>query len=184
MQMQLLLTRDKSREMPPFENPDAVDGLRIWHCGYQTLAPVDKLRGLRTLVIATFPDASLDVLEPLSELRHLWIMHLPKVIDLAPLVRLRHLESLALQTLPSWDASRKLTEVHSLEPIGDLHQLRRVMLVGVVPRDRRLSPLERCAELKSARIRERDYPKGEVARLLAAMGVNDDPIDDRQLPLG
>jgi len=59
--------------LPPV--PLNIRTAKIWHCNYQTLAPVAELVNLETLVIATFPDNCLDFLSELTQLRFLSIMH-------------------------------------------------------------------------------------------------------------
>lgn len=170
--MHLDLVRDGRRTMPPLDT--SIDSLRVWHCRYQTLGPVGNLHGLRTLVVGTFPDNSLEGLRPLRNLRFLRILHLPKVTDLGPLVELRELQSLALETLPSWDSSDKVTEVESLEPIANLPSLRHLELCGVVPSDRSLAVLEGCRRLVSARFSK--YPAAEVKRFYLKSGCTDDHV--------
>jgi hypothetical protein len=71
--------RDKAKRMPFIAEPAEVDSLRIWHCGYETLKAIERFRGVRSLVIATFPDQSLECLASLRDLRYLHIEHLPRI---------------------------------------------------------------------------------------------------------
>jgi len=96
-------------------------------------------------------------------------MHMPKVRDLAPLARLGRLETLSLSTLPSWDASGRVTEVRSLAPLAKLSALKHLALFSVVSRSRSLKGLERCRQLLSVRISK--FPKSEVKRFREASGV-------------
>lgn len=141
--------RDKARQMPTVANPLAVESLRIWHCSYKTLDSITTFQNLRTLVIATFPDLSL---EPIGTL-----------------AKLAHLETLSLKVLPSWDASRKKTIVNSLEPLAQMPNLKHLSLCSVVPVDRSLTPLERCGSLVTALIL--GYPREETDRFFAASGM-------------
>jgi hypothetical protein len=168
--MNIRLARDRNTSMPPLH--PSVDGLWIWHCRYRTLEPVGDLHKLKYLVIATYPDDSLALLAGLRNLRDLRIMHLPKVRDLAPLAELRRLETLGLSTLPSWDASSKVTEVRSLAPIAKLPSLKHLALFGVVPKGRSLLALRRCNKLVSARFSK--YPKAEVKRFYEATQLSDE----------
>ncbi|QCX51119.1 hypothetical protein [Ralstonia pseudosolanacearum] len=161
--------RDKARQMPTLANPLAVESLRIWHCSYKTLDSITMFQNLRTLAIATFPDLSLEPIGTLAKLRHLRILHLPKVVDLSPLANLAHLETLSLEVLPSWDASRKKTIVNALEPLAQMQNLKHLCLCGVVPVDRSLTPLERCGSLVTALIH--GYPRKETDRFFAASGM-------------
>ena len=163
--------RDPSRIMPTVEDPPAVGSIRIWNCKYQTLVPLATLHRLRTLVILSFPDESLDFVGKLQALQYLSIIHLPRVSDLSPLKGLKHLEALSLQTLPSWDAGSRKTEVNSLAPVASLPSLKHLSLFGVVPEDRSLRPLEQCKNLRSARFSK--YPKREMARFYEATGLSD-----------
>jgi hypothetical protein len=121
------------------------------------------------LIIATYPDDSLEALSQLKDLKHLRIVHLPKVGDLAPLAHLTSLTTLCLATLPSWDSSGKRTVVASLEPLTKLERLRHIELFSVVPPDKSLEPLERLASLQTARLQ--GFPKAEIRRFFAATGV-------------
>ena len=152
-------------------DPQAVDSLRIWHCKYRSLQGLQVFAQVRTLLIATYPDPTLELLTPLVRLRYLSILHLPKVTDLAPLQHLRELEVLSLATLPSWDSSGKTTEVDSLEPLAHLPALRHLELFGVRPRDHSLAPLERCPQLRSARFHK--YSASETQRFYAQTRISD-----------
>jgi hypothetical protein len=167
--MHLELMRDEAKAFPDVDGKD-LSSLRVWHCKYASLASLREFSYLRGLDIATFPDASLDPLSALTELRYLSILHLPRVADLGPLRGLVSLRMLRLRTLPSWDSSRKRTFVESLEPLGFLDALRHVELLGVVPADASLAPLERLADLKTANFH--GYPRAEVDRFMAASGVS------------
>jgi hypothetical protein len=177
MMEHLELIRDPSRTFPPAADPDAVRHATIWHCRYTSLAPLAGLRHLERLVIATFPDASLDFLGRLVQLRHLRIIHMPKVGDLEPLAGLTQLTSLSLATLPSWDASRKTTTVRSLAPLAALPALAHLELLGVCPPDKSLVPLEQCGHLRTARFAH--YPADEIERFFhrttAANRFNPEP---------
>ncbi|MCS0628353.1 hypothetical protein NX786_03285 [Telluria mixta] len=167
----LELMRDPARTFPSVADPDAVRQATIWHCRYASLAPLAGLRHLERLVIATFPDASLEFLGRLEQLRHLRIMHMPKVSDIEPLAGLTQLTSLSLSTLPSWDASGKTTTVRSLEPLAALPALAHLELLGICPPDKSLVPLEQCPHLRTARFSH--YPAAEVERFFRQTAVAD-----------
>lgn len=162
--------------MPTVADAHAVGSLRLWHCCYRTLDALAAFSHLRILVIATFPDKTLDVVAKLRRLTYLRILHLPHVTDLSPLTALPSLESLALETLPSWDASGKVTVVESLAPIAALPGLRHLQLFGVRPADKSLKPLEQCGSLKTGRFSK--FPKREVDRFHEATGVRNDFIPE------
>jgi hypothetical protein len=140
------------------------------------LKPVADLRQLRVLTIASYPDDSLAPLSTLQDLQYLRILHMPNVHDLGPLVDLRKLESLSLETLPSWDSSSRVTTVESLEPLATLPGLKHVALFGVVPKEKSLAALQRCPGLLSARFSK--YPKTEVRRFYDATKVTDDHVPE------
>ena len=170
-QMHLELMRDKAREFPEIGEPQSLRTLRAWHCNYRTLEPVAHLTSLTGLVVATYPDASLELLGGLEELRYLFILHLPKIDSIEPIAHLNRLEVLRLHTLPDWDASGRTTQVESLDPLARLPHLRHVELFGVRPADRSLRSLERSPNLESVRVSK--YPKAEVARFQETTGLSD-----------
>ncbi len=172
--MHVDLIRDTAKVMPSLADPKAIRSLRIWHCHYKSLASLAEIDHLQTLVIATFPDDTLMMLRNLKRLTYLRILHLPRVNDLSPLAGLESLESLALETLPSWDVSGKLTIVKTLEPIGKLRKLRHLELFGVVPKDKSLSAIEQCQRLITACFSK--YPKREVDRFYQATGVSNTQV--------
>lgn len=155
--------RDGAREFPEVPDPEAVTSARVWHCKYRTLAPLAALVNLRALSIATYPDASLELLASLEALEELEIMHLPAIRDLDPLSALKGLRRLRLATLPSWDSSGKVTEVVSLAPIAELPVLEELELFGVVPPDRTVDDLLTSVSLR--RVQLSKYPKRERDRL-------------------
>ncbi|WP_323791446.1 hypothetical protein [Nocardioides sp.] len=165
------LMRDKTKTMPT--DPDAADvtALRVWHCNYESLALVMQYQHLKTLVVATYPDADLEPVASLDDLEYLSLLHLPGVTDLAPLARLTNLRTLRLSTLPSWDSSGKVTEVDSLRPLVMLPKLTRLELFGVRPASRSLGDLEDSTSLVSVRVSK--YPQAEVARFRDVTGLSD-----------
>jgi hypothetical protein len=168
----LELLRSIERTMPVPPNPEAFLSLRIWHCKFKSLAPIAAFVRLEKLTVATYPDATLDALAGLEHLRHLALLHFPKVADLAPLAHLKKLETLSLATLPSWDASRRRIEVQSLEPLAKLPALRAIELFGVVNPDRTLATLAKSRTIKTARFS--GYPKKEVCEFYALTGASSD----------
>lgn len=158
----LNLIREPGRIFPPVANPDAVRSATVWHCKYKSLEPLGDLRNLEELVIATFPDESFELLGGLEKLRYLRILHMPKISDIGPLARLTQLTSLSLSTLPSWDSSRKITAIQSLEPLTVIPELAHLELLGICPPDKSLGPLERCKYLQTAQVSQ--YPLAEIAR--------------------
>jgi len=174
----LELIRDPARAFPAVADPHAVRRATIWHCRYTSLAPLAEFRHLEQLVIATFPDASLEFLGQLDKLRFLRIMHMPKVNDIGPLAGLTQLTSLSLSTLPSWDASGKTTTIRSLEPLAAMPALAHLELFGICPPDKSLAPLEKCRHLRTARFSH--YPSAETDRFfkmtMVANQFNPEPV--------
>ncbi|MDQ1722981.1 MAG: hypothetical protein QOG52_9 [Frankiaceae bacterium] len=166
------LTRDMSPDMPLVGGVTQVEALRIWHCGYRSLSSVSSYINLRTLLVATYPDADLDAVAALEQLEYLSLLHIPLVSDLRPLARLRRLRTLRLATLPSWDSGGKVTTVVSLRPLADLPRLEHLELFGVRPADESLGELEAAPNLATVRVSK--YPEAEVRRFYAATGTRDD----------
>jgi hypothetical protein len=178
----LELMRDERPEFPNLDEPGAVHSARIWHCKYRSLAALADLPNLETLVIASYPDDSLDVVGHLEKLRYLSVLHLPKVSDLKPLQGLQSLEALSLSTLPSWDTSRRRTRVRSVAPLASLAQLRHLELLGVVPEDDSLMSLANQDELLTVRLH--GFAANEVAAFFSRSSAADafapDPVFDGQ----
>jgi hypothetical protein len=53
--------RDEVRAFPEHPDPAEVTAVRVWHCQYKSLASLSAFIHLKTLVIATYPDADLTV---------------------------------------------------------------------------------------------------------------------------
>jgi len=167
----LELMRDSSKAFPIVMDKSAIRTAWIWHCGYRSLFPISEMTNIEELVIGTLPDASLDMLSKLPRLRHLRIVHMPKITSLEVLERLPDIEILSLSTSPSWDASRKCTFVDSLAPIVKLPKLRQLELFGICPPDKSLRELLLCPNLESARFSQ--YPKDEVDDFYQRTGIAD-----------
>ena len=174
--MDLVITRDAANAMPAVPDPDAVTSLCIWHCKYRTLDPVRSFRGLRALKIASFPDASLELLTGLMHLEWLSILHLPNITSLAPIPALQNLRWLELKTLPSWDASRKRTVVESLSPLAKLPNLKHLSLLGVVPESKSLATLSECRGLVSARLQ--GFARKDIERFFEESSVANEFIPE------
>jgi hypothetical protein len=167
--MHLDLMRDRASAFPQLENKAEIRTLRIWHCKYKSLQAVAEFQNLEELVIASFPDKSLEIIAPLRKLRYLRILHMPKVSELEVLSRLPNIESLSLSTSPAWDSAGKCTIVDSLGPIAGLVALKHLELFGVCPVNKSLAVLEQCKNLQSARFSQ--YPQEELERFYRATGT-------------
>lgn len=118
---------------------------------------------LRSLEIATFPDATLAPLAGLVRLESLGILDMRRISDLSPLRGLNALTRLSLATPPSWDSSGKVIEIHSLAPLNDLPLLADLELFGVCPPSGRVDDLMAIASLRHVRLSK--YPRSEIERL-------------------
>ena len=167
--MHLDLMRDTATSFPVVKNPEEVRTLRVWHCKYKSLQALASFGNLEELVLATFPDPSLDILVSLQKLRFLSVLHLPKVTELEALAGLENIETLSLSTSPAWDAAKKCTVINSLEPIARMKSLRHLELFGICPADKSLASLGQCTNIKSARFSQ--YPKNEVESFYRTTGA-------------
>jgi hypothetical protein len=161
--MKLELMRDKAAKFPDVEDPATYHSARVWHCKYRTLEALSRFTNIEQLIVATYPDETLEPLSQLTSLAHLEITHLPKVTSLAPLAKLKSLKKLTLSTLPGWDTSRKVTLVESLAPLAACPSLEDLELFGVVPESRTVDDLLKIKSLK--RVRVSQYSKTEQERL-------------------
>ena len=138
---------DPRSELPRHYACSDTTSLKIWHCKFESFEWLPAFSGLRSLVFAGFPLDSFSILEKLPSLRELRIVDFPRVRDVEALSSLRKLEILSLQVLPDWHAMLRRQHVASLEPLGNLHKLRAIDLLGVVPDAGGLLPLSACRHL-------------------------------------
>ncbi|GAB7128710.1 hypothetical protein JCM19000A_32180 [Silvimonas sp. JCM 19000] len=160
--MYLDLMRETASVFSVPEQAENVTALRIWHCKYKSLKALSVFKNLEELMIAGYPDSSLEVLQSLKKLKFLSILHMPKISDLAALAGLDNVETLSLATSPAWDAAGKRTTIDSLEPVAEMASLKHLELLGVCPPDKSLAALVRCTGLQTARFSQ--YPLDEVER--------------------
>lgn len=97
------------------------------------------------------PD-TLSILEEESTIESLTLRHFHKIHSLEPLRCLKNLRVLFLLTLPSWDGTGRSLVVDSFEPLTSLQKLKRIKIIGVVPKQGRLEPLSRIPSLESVSI--------------------------------
>ena len=161
--MHIEFIREKARVFPIVASPLEVTSARIWHCKYETLAPLSQFKNVQLLAIANYPDQTLELLKGLAELEALQILHLPGVTSLEPLSQLQRLRRLSLSTSPSWDATGKLTLVDSLALLAALPVLEELELYGVLPQSRLADDLYRSVSL--TRVQLSKYPKREQQRV-------------------
>jgi len=163
MTTHLELMRDSSKEFPEIAAPAPYLTARIWHCRYSSFTRLSACVNLQKLAIATFPEESFEVLSGLVNLETLEIVHLPRVSNLVHLAQLQKLRRLSLETLPSWDASSRVTVVDSLAPIAALPVLEELELFGVIPQSREVGELMASRSLRHVRVSK--FPKAEQEKL-------------------
>ena len=171
--------RDQAKYFPDIAAPALIRTMRVWACKYKTHEPLAQCFNLEVLMILAYPDAELSPIGALTRLRHLKIVHLPKITSLASLSNCTSLESLSLSPAPSWDASGRVTTIESLDPIASLSNLRHLELFGVRPADKSVAPLERLPSLRTARFAK--YPRREPERFYNATNVEEAFNPDIQL---
>jgi hypothetical protein len=167
--MHVDLLWDEDNAFPTGSLPAKVTSLKVWYCKYQTLEALRTFIDLRTLAIASFPDDSFEAIGALKQLESLQVLHFPRVSSLEPLRGLSKLRSLSLESLPSWDSSSKRLVVDSLAPLADLPNLEVLRLLGVVPQNQSLAPLEKSKSLRVARFH--GYAASEKERFFQSSGV-------------
>jgi len=167
--MHVDLLRDKAKDFPSLQAPESITSLKVWHCSYQSMAPLAGLPSLRRLVIASYPEVAFEPIGRLQWLEELEVLHFPHVSSLQPLSRLQGLRTLSLASLPSWDASSKRLKVDSLAPLAQLPNLQAIHLLGVVTPTLSLAELEASKSLKEPRFH--GYTRSEQHRFFTATGV-------------
>lgn len=135
----VLSKRDRTipREL---ESVEALE-LRIWNSGFDRFEDLAGFQNLAVLEIMDYSAESFAPLGGLRGLRRLHVSHFPRVYSLGPLSGLENLEALTLETLPSWDASRRHQVVESLRPLATIGKLHSLRLGGVYAQDGDLSPI-------------------------------------------
>ncbi len=164
--------RDKNKTMPDIACPEKIKSIRVWHCNYESLDERKKCINIKKLVIATLPEVNFKFLSDLTNLKYLEIIHLPKITSLEGLRRLKNLEVLSLSTLPSWDASGKVTIVSSMKTLCALPNLKHIELIGVLPETKLPDELKECRRLLSAKFSK--YHKKSVNEFFEITGIKDD----------
>lgn len=172
--------RDDARAFPAHPDPSRVTALRMWHCKYASMEGLSAFGNLKTLIIASYPDAALGPIASLSNLEYLSIVHMPKVSDLSPVSQLLGLQTIRLSTLPSWDSSGKKTIVRSLAPLATLPRLAHVELFGVRPDNGSLHELESSLSLQTVRVSK--YSKSEKDRFYSVTQLPDAYAPSPEVP--
>jgi hypothetical protein len=167
--MLLDLIQRPGTAFPPIRRPALVTAMRVMHVRYASLEPLSGFPNLRELSIIALPGPDLEFLRACPQLQYLRICHMPQVASLEPLEALERLVTLSLTVAPSAAPSRRWHRVASLSPIARLPALRHLDLLGVVPPERSLRPLEACPGLVTALFQ--GYPRSEEDRFHAKTGV-------------
>lgn len=163
--------RDSATKFPDIYDKETVLAMRIWYCKYRTLNPVSAFINLEELVIANFPDETLCALKSMKKLRYLRILHMPKLKDISVLSDLSSIESLSLETSPSWDATGRCIVLESMKPIAELPKLKHLELFGVCEANKSLKFLEGVKTIETSRFSQ--YPQKEVDRFRSVSGAVD-----------
>jgi hypothetical protein len=130
----------------------------------QSLAAIPELPALRKLAVAGSPKlTSLDGVQRYQQLRELILFDCCNYRDLSPIRCLRQLDTLCLE-----GGFSKHLKVHSLKPLADLVELKRLRLASIRVEDRSLEPLHALAGLESVFI-ARSFPATELRRLAEAL---------------
>jgi hypothetical protein len=158
--------------MPQIEKPEEVISMTIWHCNFESLIQLRNCVNLEQLSIATLPGNNFNFLSNCLKLKFLSIAHLPDITTLESFPILKQLETVSLETLPSWDSSGKKTVVDSLQPLSKLANLKYLELFGVVPKEVSLDSLTVFSGLQSARFSK--YPKKITNAFYKHFKVSDD----------
>jgi hypothetical protein len=135
------------------------DGLRV-----ADLASLGRLRRLQAIEIRWNTKVTdVSFLENLTNLRLLALSHCPKVHDLSPIAALKNLEILDLSG-GMWSTFKPDT----LEPLGQLRNLRGLSLKAIRVKDQSLAPVARLKQLQELEL-SNQFPTEEYARLSVAL---------------
>ena len=135
------------------------DGLRV-----TDLAPLGRLQRLEALEIRWNTKVTdISFLNNLISLRLLALSHCPKVHDLGPIAALGNLEILDLSG-GMWSTFKPDT----LEPLGQLRNLRGLSLKAIRVKDESLAPVARLTQLQEIEL-SNQFPTEEYARLSVAL---------------
>jgi len=114
------------------------------------LSPLASSPTLRHLSLDN--PAHLDGLGRLKQLTSFGLYYLPRIHALDQVGELHNLQSLAISTPPSYDASRKCHRVQSFAPLARLPHLRQLVMRGILPDTDRLRPLEALVSLQTIEV--------------------------------
>jgi hypothetical protein len=136
------------RSEKPKERPDILTAkaLSLSAVGEKDISFLQSNKDLRILDIGQI--SSLQGIEALRQVRSLGLWAIPQVHSLEPLAELIDLRVLSIATPASYDASGRCFEVETFNPLSRLQNLEQLLLMGVIPLDRKLEPLYALTHLK------------------------------------
>lgn len=117
-----------------------------------TQSDIKGFEGCKSLELYDIESLHEAVIDPSLEVLHLNHFHRADTLSLRPLKNLSGLRMLSLSTTPSWDGSGRTLFVDSFEHFSNCTKLEMIQIIGVVPREGRLEPLERLKNLRVASI--------------------------------
>jgi len=160
--------RDHSGQGLSHDQPDRVLSLKVWYSRVADWTALEVFTNLHTLEVAGYDHSNFEPVSSLYRLKELRLLHFPKVSSLSPLANLNALENLALESLPSYDASGKFLNVESFSPLAQLPKLRQLRIFGVRACDRSLHALSQMVSLSTIHI-GRGFAASEYAALRSAL---------------
>jgi hypothetical protein len=163
---------DSARAFPEIDDPLSITHAGVFGCRYQDWDALSRLTNLVSLNIANFEGEDFEALRPLRKIEQLRVFHLPKVTNIDPLAELVSLRRLIFETIPGWDASGKVTQLDSLEPLRGL-PLEEVQMFGVRPASKAVDDLLAISTLRQARLSK--FAAKEIKRIGAV--ISDDYVN-------
>ena len=160
--------RDRSGRGLSHDQPRHVLSLRVWYSRVTDWTALAAFANLQMLEVAGYDHDNLEPVGCLRHLKHLRLVHFPRVSSIAPLANLSALEALALESLPSYDASGKHLSVESFSPLSALPDLRQLRIFGVRASDRSLHALSQIVSLSTVHI-GLGFAASEYAALRSAL---------------
>jgi hypothetical protein len=113
-----------------------------------TQRDIKKFEGCETIELHDIVSLSESELDPGTEVLILDHFHRVDTLCLDPLADLRNLRFLSLSTTTTWDGSGRTLKVDTFSHCSDLPKLEVIQILGVVPLEDRLKPLEKINSLR------------------------------------
>ncbi len=124
-----------------------IEVLKIWNCKIKDYSKLNSLTRLEELEIFSFEGTLSDICN-LMNLSKLRLIHMPKVNKLDELALLTNLVELSLESLPSWDSSGKTLVFDNFIPIGQLSNLKKLVIMKGIVKEHGLKPLGQLKKLQ------------------------------------